>query len=279
MERGCKKPVSGGKAGTLPYRHSLCGFSLIEVLVVVAIIALLLSIVVPALERAQIRVRNVTCQSNLRQWGLLFVMYTEDNGGSFPDSGRTWTDSFKPYQGESDDILCCPLAVVPDAESDTSYGGPLTAYRDCKDASLRQDQITGSYGLNGWVTNVSNDTSIIYGISTRNNWRTRQSVSNSASIPLLLDSLWVVAYPDVTNLPPVQNGDASNCDLSGGGRRQIRHFAFDRHGDGGNNGLFLDMSGRAIGLKELWRLKWHRASDLTAPLPEWPEWMARYPEY
>jgi len=254
-------------------RPSPDGFSLVELLVVLGIVALLLTIVVPALHRAQTRVRNVTCQSNLRQWGLFFTMYTEDHGGSFPVSGRDWVQTLRPYAGEDLDILCCPLATTIDS---TGGGGPYTAYEDRTHLSS-ENWVTGSYGLNGWASDVPDNTSSIYGVSTRNNWRTRQS--GGASVPLLMDSLWVVAYPDVTNLPPVQNGDFANCDLSGNGRRQIRHFAFDRHGDGENNGLFLDISARSVGIKELWRLKWHRATDLTTPLPEWPEWMAGYPEY
>ncbi len=61
------------------------GFTLIELLVVISIIALLVSILMPALSRARESARNSLCQSNLRQYGLATTMYTSDNNGGFMD--------------------------------------------------------------------------------------------------------------------------------------------------------------------------------------------------
>jgi prepilin-type N-terminal cleavage/methylation domain-containing protein len=61
------------------------GFTLIELLVVIAIIALLMSILIPSLQRARKQARNVICHSQLRQWGTILALYTEDNQGKLPD--------------------------------------------------------------------------------------------------------------------------------------------------------------------------------------------------
>ena len=59
------------------------GFTLIELLVVIAIIALLMGILMPSLQRVKKQAQGVTCQSYLKQWGLVFSMYTQDNDDKF----------------------------------------------------------------------------------------------------------------------------------------------------------------------------------------------------
>jgi len=63
-----------GKAEMMRERD---GFTLIELLVVIAIIALLLAILMPALQRVKKQAKTVICQSNLKQWGTIFAMYTD----------------------------------------------------------------------------------------------------------------------------------------------------------------------------------------------------------
>ncbi|MHC4595325.1 MAG: type II secretion system protein [Planctomycetota bacterium] len=57
------------------------GFTLIELLVVIAIIALLMAILMPALQRVKKQARSVACLSKLKQWGMFFAMYAEDYSG------------------------------------------------------------------------------------------------------------------------------------------------------------------------------------------------------
>ena len=60
------------------------GFTLIELLVVVSIIALLVSILLPALGRAREQAKSVICLSNVRQYGLAVYLYVDEHDGSFP---------------------------------------------------------------------------------------------------------------------------------------------------------------------------------------------------
>ena len=60
------------------------GFTLIELLVVIAIIALLMAILMPALQRVKKQARDISCRSNLNQYGLATRMYLDDNNLVFP---------------------------------------------------------------------------------------------------------------------------------------------------------------------------------------------------
>lgn len=90
-----------------------CGFTLIEILVVIAIISILASILFPVFARARENARRASCQSNEKQQALGLMLYAQDYDERLPyysNSGnRCWFHLVQPYV-KSEQIFRCPSA-------------------------------------------------------------------------------------------------------------------------------------------------------------------------
>lgn len=113
-------------------------FTLVELLIVVAIIGLLMAILLPVFLHAREQGRRTTCVSNLRQIGAALTAYTQDYEGFFPPmhsaSSATWTGTndwaalLAPYAPDKR-LFRCPTANVPrvSADIDRAQGYAINA--------------------------------------------------------------------------------------------------------------------------------------------------------
>lgn len=250
---------------------------------VIAIIAILASMLLPALAKAKSKAQAITCVSNLHQWGIEWTIYTSDNRDRFPDgtvdggwARGAWFNALQRQVGQRKQLLTCPVAVKPrplvnGGKGFEDFGGIQYSY-EMGEAQYSNDE-RASYGANLWIYDAKDD---IQGRLQEWHWGSFNAANEPTITPLMGDASWRGGGPHyasrIAYSPSEKPGEYSNSE--GYANYEMQHFALPRHGKR-TQFAFFDGSARTVRLKELWSLKWHKEWDTEAykSVVQFPGWL------
>jgi prepilin-type N-terminal cleavage/methylation domain-containing protein/prepilin-type processing-associated H-X9-DG protein len=276
--RGSGRGGAQGSGGKAFYKAA---FTLVELLVAVAIIGILAALLLTALSGAERKAHQVSCLNNVRQLTQASFIYAQENSRhagietpAFP--GGNWMGTLHDYAVRNA-ILICPSAPL---EEPAPASGNLQGYADRAWVRWTSDKKTmfyGSYGYNGWLYSdlkVSEP-----GDPGQKMIFTKESaVQKAALTPVFFDENWVDVWPKETDHPYTNLYTGQPFSVS---PDQMGRITIARHGSrsassaprvfslkdklpGAINMGFADGHSDLVKLESLWNYYWHLDWDPTA---------------
>jgi prepilin-type N-terminal cleavage/methylation domain-containing protein len=261
-------------------------FTLVEMLVVIAIIGILAALLLPVLSVSKAKAKDLQCINNLRQLSIAGTLYSGDFDKAFsytndlgqPKAGDIWLSLLSKDYANVDTLRLCPLASQV-ATNTWWYARDMNSawvFKSLIDPSVNY---TGSYAMNGWLYTGLPDPKGHY-------FQKFSAVQNTSMTPIFCDSIWADVWPEPDSGPAI--------DLARGAiTPDIGRITIARHGispsnvphnmsgtqplPGAINLSFIDGHAARSPLEKLWNLTWYLnySAQATRPAavgqpPPWP---------
>jgi len=244
------------------------GFTLIEMLLVVSLIALLISLLLPSLKHARGAARTAGCAAAQRQLTLAYQSYVRDNfNKSFIYIGNIgqvtfdnfWMALLEKYSGNMDELRICPEASIKSVEGVGTASRAWSGHLSTGSTWLASggDYHYGSFALNGFLYR---------GYTT--GWiKLNDATMPHDNVPVLGDSVWVDGWPGSYDLPATDLIEPYRSYQNGGPvPPQMARWTVNRH-NMAINMTTLDGATRQTPLKKLWSFKWSTVFIPNAYVP------------
>jgi prepilin-type N-terminal cleavage/methylation domain-containing protein/prepilin-type processing-associated H-X9-DG protein len=245
--------------------HPRTAFTLVELLVVIGIIAVLISLLLPALNGARKQADRVKCLSALKQLGNAMLLYANDNGGALPASKHTW-NATPPY-------------------GSGPFGGPITyASRDKRwhdfISRYMHDRPVNEIGtqnkkweLQMWSDEIKNGNSMLWGCPTwrRVHYSASGAPSYDSSSANYYNGYMMNKYPlapnDIDSVTGVVPGRNTNI-VSGQPitKSSGKYFKLSKYTRAGERALIMETTHPF----EMALYKWNFKPEGTVPFPDRP---------
>jgi prepilin-type N-terminal cleavage/methylation domain-containing protein len=270
----------------MPNHRKKFGFNLIELLLVIAIIAILAAMLLAGLSKAKLKAMQIQCLGNLKQLVLAEKMYLDDNQENcieydFSGNSQLWMGRLIDYQGKLDAVRLCPAAN--DTNAIKAFGTADKAWHIKSKAPVKLWY--GSYGLNGWLySNLTNRFGAMPAIDQDKLFRKESGIPMPTQTPVFADSIWVDGWPRTDNEPASDLYLGIQKSSAGPFFGPLGRMLIDRHGGipASNAPTGVDTTQRLPGainvacsdghvelakLENLWNFYWNRTWVPPNPRP------------